>query len=260
MLLSMQRIKQCYGGSTMDNQELQSLKIDGMGKFTGGEFNQVNISGTGTFTSDVKCNTMNVSGMGSTRGNLDCKQCKVSGTAKVEGTMKSQETEVSGTLKVIKELQADQLRVKGVVKTEDSLSVKTLDCSGMIHAAKDVNGENITVDGMLNVGGLLNCESLTMKLAGTSTISEIGASTIRVEEGYGNVVNFFSMFVPKKFKYSKLVVTVIEGDDIEIANTQAKIVRGANIKIGPNCIIDTVEYGASVTVDASSTVKYKVQI
>ena len=40
----------------------------------------------------------------------------------------------------------------------------------------------------------------------------------------------------------ELTAEVIEGDKVEIEYTQADVVRGNHIKIGPGCKVDLVEY------------------
>ena len=48
------------------------------------------------------------------------------------------------------------------------------------------------------------------------------------------------MILPKG--HNKLTVDIIEGDDIYLENTHAKVVRGNNITLGPGCEIELVEY------------------
>ncbi|MNR67595.1 hypothetical protein D3C85_1916860 [compost metagenome] len=42
--------------------------------------------------------------------------------------------------------------------------------------------------------------------------------------------------------HAAVTVAVIEGDDIYLENTRAKVVRGNQVVIGPGCEIDLVEY------------------
>ena len=42
--------------------------------------------------------------------------------------------------------------------------------------------------------------------------------------------------------HSELVTDLIEGDDIYLENTHAKVARGNNITLGPGCEIGIVEY------------------
>jgi hypothetical protein len=52
----------------------------------------------------------------------------------------------------------------------------------------------------------------------------------------------------------ELTVRIIEGDDIYLENTHAKVVRGNNIEIGPGCEIKLVEYKYSFKKDEMAEV------
>lgn len=55
-------------------------------------------------------------------------------------------------------------------------------------------------------------------------------------------------------------VLLIEGDNIEIENTRAKVVRGKNIIVGKNCTIERIEYSGEFKVDEESLVEEKILI
>lgn len=46
----------------------------------------------------------------------------------------------------------------------------------------------------------------------------------------------------------------MEGDQIDIENTKAMIVRGNNVKIGANCNIGLVEYTDELSIDPKAIV------
>ena len=52
----------------------------------------------------------------------------------------------------------------------------------------------------------------------------------------------------------RLTTSVIEGDDIYLEATTAKIVRGNNVTIGSDCNIELVEYRNTITVAPDSKV------
>ena len=47
----------------------------------------------------------------------------------------------------------------------------------------------------------------------------------------------------------------LEGDEIELENTDANIVRGINVRILKGCTINKIEYTGEVEVDKDSMVK-----
>lgn len=244
----------------MENSNLQTIKIEGMGRCSGGEYNEIHISGTGTFDGNVVCNAVWVSGLGTVNGNMKSKTMKVSGTAKVNGITDAEMIEVSGNFRSKSTLQANKLSIKGVVKAEEDLKVQEISLNGMLTVANQLDCETIEASGIITCNGLVNCERMKLNLAGTSTINEIGGSVVIVEDGKVGVGNLINKIIPKKYKLNKLVVNTIEGDEITLESVEAKMVRGRNIKIGPNCKIETVEYSNQVDVDTDSEVQYSVQI
>lgn len=256
MLIFRQSIKQCYEGAfEMENRNLQSVNINGMGKYTGGEFDCVNIAGSGKIEGNLKCNELHASGTIDISGSLDSKASTVSGSAKVEGDLFGDELTVSGMLKALGGGMVQNVTINGMLQLAKPFKVKRLENNGSIKVDGDLSGEQIFSNGMIECSGLLNCEDLALKLSGVSHIHEIGATTIKVEPGNAGFGGWLSFLVPKRYKNSQLVATTIEGDEIYLENCEVEVVRGKHITIGPNCNIENVEYSETLEVDEKSVVK-----
>ncbi len=78
----------------------------------------------------------------------------------------------------------------------------------------------------------------------------IGCSKINVEAKripfLLSIFKYFSLF---------LEAELIEGDDIYLENTKAKIIRGKVVEIGAECEIDIIEYLENLLVANDSSVK-----
>ena len=61
-------------------------------------------------------------------------------------------------------------------------------------------------------------------------------------------------------KRPHLASNLIEADEIDLEYTDCETVRGVNVHIGPECVIDRVEYSGTLTTDANCTVREKVKI
>ncbi|MGL5314281.1 MAG: hypothetical protein ACRC92_13615 [Peptostreptococcaceae bacterium] len=218
------------------NENMNSLKISGYGSCAGGEFYKVSIEGKGTINGDIKCNSFDTSGLG-----------------KITGNIETQKLDVSGVLSIKGDTVAKSVDISGVNKINGNLSGHDLKCDGTITTDNDVEFEEININGSISNKGFINCENLTMFLWGTSICNEIGASNIIVE-GNGKNGSIFNIFIPKKYKENKLIANIIEGDEIILESSNVKIVKGKNIKIGPNCEIDEIEYSGSIEIDPSSKV------
>ena len=58
----------------------------------------------------------------------------------------------------------------------------------------------------------------------------------------------------------ELTTELIEGDEIYLENTNAKIVRGNNITIGEGCNIGLIEYSGEINISSESIVKEQKKI
>jgi cytoskeletal protein CcmA (bactofilin family) len=260
----------------MENQRGGNLNISGFGSSNGGNYDNVNISGGGNINGDIECGDFKISGMGDVKGNVTAANVKISGTASIKGNLKvSDEVSVSGASDVDGNVEGKTIRISGVSKIKGNLTCEELSISGAstingdavatklkvsgtsnvkgnlrgedidIKGAADVGGdcecENFKAQGGFKIGGLLNAEDIDIKLYYKCTVNEIGGEKISVRKGeafadIGRLIkNLFN------FKES-LIAQSIEGDDIYLENTIAKVVRGNNVTIGPDCEIDLVEY------------------
>ena len=78
---------------------------------------------------------------------------------------------------------------------------------------------------------MLNSGKIEVRLLGPCEAMEIGGGQIHIKgilHGIG------------AHKY--LTVDTVEGDNIRLECTHAKVVRGKRVEIGPGCDIDLVEY------------------
>lgn len=235
------------------NENKHNLDLSGLGTCSGGEFNKVDISGKGKVNGDIKCIKFDASGMATVNGNIICHNFSTSGMSKVKGSINGKEIEVSGTLNVDSNTTTELLDVSGMVKINGNVRANEVKCEGFLKVEEDIECETIDVYGVLDSKGLINCESLNIILSAECNCREIGATSVVIECD-DSPTSIFSFLAPKRFRRKRLYASLIEGDDIKLENCEAKIVRGKNIKIGPNCKIDVIEYSESIEVDSNSKV------
>jgi cytoskeletal protein CcmA (bactofilin family) len=157
---------------------------------------------------------VNIRGEGSIQGDVECEAFKVMGNSRVSGSVAAKSVNVTGALEISGKLGADHVKIMG------SLVVKG-DCSA----------ESLQVRGAFSIDGLLNADRIELSLYGPSRVSEIGGQAVRVKRQ-------FRMFGG----YRELVADTVEGDEIYLEDTVAKVVRGSRVHIGPRCQVDLVEY------------------
>ncbi|UZQ49728.1 polymer-forming cytoskeletal protein [Clostridium kluyveri] len=179
------------------------------------KLSDMKISGTGTISSG-EYNEVKISGSAKIEVDIDCSYYKCSGSSTANGNVKSKIIGISGSTKIC-----------GNVDTEEMI------VSGSSRIMGNVNTKKLKISGSSIIEGSLHTENMKIK-------SGTGHFFIRM-------INLFS-------NYAKLVTGVIEGDDIYLENTVAKIVRGNNVTIGPNCDIEIVEYRDKVDVGENSKI------
>lgn len=265
-------------------ERLPDLEISGMGKMDGGHFNQINISGLGQISGDVEAErivisgkgTINgnaaathkimISGMGTLKGHAKAGKVLSSGTAYVEGNLNAEDIEASGNLKVGGDVLTQHLSNDGRCRVGHHVKAHKIVSRGFLSVAGDLEAEEYDSKGSFSIDGLLNANVIDVEIHGFCYAKEIGGEAIQVKlSRYHNwTIDFFSKlinpFLGNNRELDKLNADLIEGTSIALENTHAKVVRGNQVKIGPNCEIELVEYTESIEIDASSIVQQNVKV
>jgi cytoskeletal protein CcmA (bactofilin family) len=216
-----------------------NLQLSGFGKASGGKYNHVQLDGMTTVNGDIECNKFICSGKGKINGDIQAEHLSIQGLCNVEGDIKATKIEIDGKAKVEGDLTGEQITLNGIANIEG-------DCAA----------ESFEADGAFTIDGLLNAEIINIHLRGKCTVEEIGGEQISVrKEKTDSHFNPLGSFFPAKFE-----AELIEGDKIYLEYTNAEIVRGNEITIGPGCDIETIEYKIGLYIDDSSKVESHRQI
>lgn len=216
--------------------------------------NNMHISGSGTIAAG-DYGSIHVSGSGRINGSVTCADLHCSGSATAEGdVISSGDVKCSGSFHGSGKVEAALVSCSGSAKVDGGIKADTIKADGAIKAA-NMEAERIVVSGACGVPGLMNAETIEIKLGGRCTVGSIGCGKLTVKPGIG-----CERFLLGCKRDDLLEVGTIEGDEIELENTTADIVRGKNIIIGKNCTIKTVEYSQNLTVNPSSEVKAQIMI
>ncbi|TEB10674.1 Polymer-forming cytoskeletal [Pelotomaculum sp. FP] len=171
------------------------------------------IFGDGTASGGVYNNVV-IRGVADIDGVLDCANFKVTGVCNIHGGLQAKLFKLVGTSDVDGSISADEVKIVGEVTVRG-----------------DCNAESLAVMGGFTIDGLLNAGKIDISPYGLCEVKEMGGETIQVRTR-------FRMFVG----YQHLICETIEGDDIKLEYTKARVVRGNKVSIGPGCEIGLVEY------------------
>ena len=250
------------------------IHISGVGKQSGGCFGSVQISGSGKLLGPVECNSFHVSGAAKVEGGgltvhgpvacsgaakvegpLYARSARVSGSLSTEAEAVIEETaEVSGSFKIESALRVGSLKVSGVCKAEAGIRGNEITVSGVLKTPADLQAETLRSSGALSIDGLLNAEHVEIELNGENNVHSIGGGSVLVRRKSSG----FSLFGLQK--RARLNAELIEADEIDLEYTNAQTVRGVNVHIGNECVIDRVEYSGTLTTDAYATIGERIKI
>lgn len=230
-------------------EKLSDINISGSGKVNGGRYNEVRIRGTAEVDGNIQCNKYKCSGSSIVNGNVETKTIVISGSTKIKGDLDTEEITVSGISSILGNVNAKKVKISGSSDIGGSLHTEDIQIAGSVSINDDCEAEDFHARGGFEIGGLLNAGNIDIELYGGCKVKDIGGENIKVRLGKERFfAKMFNIFMNSK----GLEANTIEGDDIFLENTTAKIVRGNNVTIGDNCNIETVEYRNEINIDSTS--------
>jgi len=243
---------------------LRNINISGTGKINGGKFADVNISGLGQILGDIEAIRIEVSGMGTIKGSAKTQRFFVSGNGTVEGQLEGSELDTSGNFKVNGPVKVKEIHNQGRARFNDCVKSEKVSSTGYLSVGLDLEAEYFICNGSFAIEGLLNAHKIEVEINGFCYAREIGGEEIVVKSTPHTPWHFLNKFItpflgPKR-ELDKLTADVLEGTIVNISNTNAKIVRGNDVRIGPGCNIGVVEYSGILEVDERAVVGMQTKI
>ncbi len=157
---------------------------------------------------------------------------RVHGKATIDGDVVCARLEVHGVVTVLGDVQADHVHVHGQSEVTGRLVSTEVHLHGGLNVRGDCSAEAFRGDGVFQIDGLLNAEHIEVKIHGPSRAKEMGGQSIEIRGERRSPLG----------RWKKLRVDTVEGDDIRLESTQAKVVRGNRVFVGRACDVDHVEY------------------
>lgn len=240
-----------------------NAEITGSGRLSGGEYNDIDISGSGHWDGPIRCLSFDVSG-----------SCRGTGSLTVTETL-----DCSGSFRSDSDLDCGQIDISGSAHVDgDVTGRKSVDISGMINCGS-IHGGNVSISGGLDVRGDIEADEFSLAGAGKvrgllnaevvdiisigfprlTEIGQIGGSRIAIRPG--NAAGLLrKLFTGKSASAGNVVVGTIEGDDIDLTSTKADVVRGTNVTLRDGCRIRRVEYTGNLNLEGDAQAEEQVRI
>ncbi len=250
------------------------MKISGAGVLSGGEYEEVRISGSAKIEGEVRCKSFSASGAVKGEGGLVCQDdFHTAGSAQFTGAVSAKTAEISGALKCASLTLEKEAKLYGGAEVEGKLSGGEFWVSGDLKTGNGIEAETfrfsgggagpMNIGGKLKCGGLLNAETVEITLGlQKHSVSAIGGGTVTVKEKaesgpFGSFPSFGAFPSPwgKPLQGSLNVTESIEADRVELENTVCPLVTGRTVKLGKGCKIGTVRYSESLDLDPKAEVE-----
>ncbi len=252
--------------------EKSPLIINGSGTAGGGTYGKVQINGSGKIVGDIVCDSFHINGSGTVQGTLRADDGHINGSGKVTGAVEAGTFTISGSGHLGADVCGGTLRISGSGKVDGKVSVHEVHIEGSAKLGGSCEAEDVHIEGAAHIGG--NCQSARFRGRGSFTVDgllnaddiqidlvharsrakEIGGAHIDVRVALvGAITQFFrSFFIGRDAVL--LETDTVEGADIYLEQTHARVVRGRDITLGKGCDIGLVEYSGTLTALDGATV------
>jgi cytoskeletal protein CcmA (bactofilin family) len=234
------------------------MKFMGETTHPGGQFRDIAVVGRARMDGDVTCRSFSCMGEARLRGALQSGRTSIMGQTSAAGAVDAGDLNVMGQMDCEATLRVRKLSCMGKLKVKGQLDAETVKLFGQLVVHGDCNVDDFHSRGAFEIDGLLSVDNLVVQPYGPCRAGEIGGARIEVRRRGGvlgriQLVNWVcaSLFGGPA---SRLEVQSIEGDDLILEDTVAKVVRGARIRVGRGCRIDTVEYRETYSCESDSVV------
>ncbi|MFC0189881.1 polymer-forming cytoskeletal protein [Fictibacillus aquaticus] len=261
----------------MEQTTRTDLTISGSGSAAGGFYEDVKVNGSGKIQGDINCSLFKANGSANVYGSITAREVKINGSAKIQGAVNADEVTIMGSGTIEKNLACRELSINGSATVAGNAEAKECEVNGSATFKNDLSCDEISIrgrakiegscsaedfhaKGQFNIHGLLNAESIEVDLYGECKVKEMGGKDIEVKNT--EFASPWKKILRKLFPShdDRLTAEVIEGDNIVLENTFAKVVRGNHIVIGKGCEIGLVEYKDHLDVRSGASVQSEKKV
>ncbi|OZB93318.1 polymer-forming cytoskeletal protein [Paenibacillus sp. XY044] len=235
----------------MEREQRHDMSMSGIGTVASGVYKTVRIDGISRINGDIDCIALDSNGTLSISGSVLGETVKINGTMTIDGDLSTERLVMDG-MGTVKEMTncSESATINGKVTLDKGLNSEKVEVSGSLKSRGDVQCEVLSVHGGFAVDGLLNAGLIDLKMSLPSKAKEIGGDhiTVRRLKKTSILQQLAQVF------NNRLKADLIEGDFVDLEYTEADIVRGSEVRIGPGCKIGRVEYKVDLKRDGDAQI------
>lgn len=228
----------------------KDLNIMGESDIAGGRYRKVNVMGELRVSGEMRCLSFNCMGEAAVEGPFQSQQTNIMGDMEFRGPVDAGTISVMGDATCHAGLRARKASFMGDMEVLGALNADEVRIMGDLKVGGDCNADRFESRGAFRIGGLLSVDELNVTVWGPSKVTEIGGCRISVRRRRGFLWILWAWDALLETlrihrRSGRVEADTIEGDDIFLEDTTAKVVRGRKVSIGAGCRIGRVEHGES---------------
>jgi len=220
-----------------------------------GIYGKISSAGDLRIVGKIKAEKIKSAGDLTANEEVEVEEMSIFGDGLLKKLLKGTKVSTFGDLESLSTVEVKELNIYGGVKGKIFNTEKFI-VNGDIEAADEINSDFLEINGTVKVEGSMNIGSGNFNLMGNSKVNEIFCQDLRVNSGNSNYTGLLSGLISRN-NYGKLVVKLIEGDEIFLENTICDIVSGKNIQIGRGSKVKRVEYQNTLKIFENGEVSEK---
>ncbi|WP_157842733.1 polymer-forming cytoskeletal protein [Bacillus alkalisoli] len=239
-------------------QKYDDLRINGSMVVTGGTFNTVAVNGSATLNGDIHCKEFKINGTCEVKRSLKTEKGTVRGNAEIKEDLYVGDFNIYGNASMKGNMFASIINVKGACDVGESLSAEHIQTYGRLRVGENCQAEDFYSEGYFEIGDTLKANSveLIMRNHSKSSVEKIFAEKVHVKMQEDNtLVKVLKSIFSSSTSRGRLKIEEIHGETITLENTKAELVKGNNVTLGKNCIVELVEYSDTLNIVANAIVK-----
>jgi cytoskeletal protein CcmA (bactofilin family) len=239
------------GGMFGQQSDPKNPRIMGAGNLPGGKFESLTIQGAGKVT-----------------GSVEARSVSLSGASTIEGDVKARTFEAKGSSTVQGRIVADEITTGGALKAGGGIKAGKFEAKGAFSAGGDVEAKTFRASGGFGVEGRIKADEIDIELNGRCHAKSLEGAEISVKRG-SSAGSGAAVSVSVSGHGAVSVVTgsdgnlevdSVEGDEVALEATKAKLVKGKRVSIGAGCEIERVKYTEELKVDEDAKVEKQERV
>lgn len=126
---------------------MDNYKLNGFGKFSGGEYYDVTINGIGTLNGELNCNSLNVNGVFTSNNLIRVKnEISINGRVRFNENVKCSKLVLQGIMKCNENLEAEEVKIEGILTVEKEMNVGSIEISSARFSIRELHADIIKIN------------------------------------------------------------------------------------------------------------------